>query len=365
MARRCNSVFSVKRPVTNPPGSIEPQASDLAGALHEVSNTLTVVLGWLDAAKTQVPEGGVHDAIDVALTHARLGHAIARRAIGAEVEDVHVTRSALSIARDAVLGVAQEAIRGSVAVEVRDHAAEDLLVTAAPVAQQILVNLLLNAIHFSPPQATVELAVESNGQEMKFCVVDAGPGIARERVETLFTSPDSTRRGGAGIGLRHAHGLAASHGGSLSLARTGATGSTFELAWPVGDAPSRAHRTIPPQSLDGLRILLLEDDPAVQTLVDFALTARGATVATACTREELTAMIGNGVFDIALLDLSPLGKNPASVLSLLQSRCPDLLVVVISGSVAPDVDAPNIAAWVRKPFEVRELVEALTRIRPP
>jgi CheY-like chemotaxis protein len=361
---RCNSVSSVKRPGSNTPGSLEPGAADLAGALHEVSNTLTVVLGWLDAAKTQVSSGGVHDAIDVALTHARLGHAIARRAIGAEVNDAHVTRSALSIARDAVLGVAQEARRRGVQVEVRDNAAEDLLVVVAPVAQQILVNLLLNAIHFSPSGGAVALIVESGGLQMRFCVADAGPGIALDRIEALFTSGDSTRPGGAGIGLRHAHALAKTHGGLLSLARTSAAGSEFELAWPVGDAPSRAHRTVPPQMLDGLRVLLLEDDPAVQALVELGLSTRGATVATASTREELTAMIDKGVFDVALLDLSPLGKTPASVLSLLQNRCPELLVVVISGSVAPDVDAPNIAAWVRKPFEVRELVEALSRIRP-
>ena len=361
---RCNSVSSVKRPGANIPGSREPGAADLAGALHEVSNTLTVVLGWLDAAKTQVQSGGVHDAIDVALTHARLGHAIARRAIGADVSDAHVTRSALSIARDAVLGVGQEARRRGVIVEVRDHAAEDLLVVAAPVAQQILVNLLLNAIHFSPDGGAVALLVESSRGQMRFCVADAGPGIALDRIEALFTSGDSTRPGGAGIGLRHAHALAKEHGGMLSLARTSPAGSEFELVWPVGDAPSRAHRTVPPQMLDGLRVLLLEDDPAVQALVDLGLTTRGATVATASTREELTAMIGKGVFDVALLDLSPLGKTPATVLALLQSRCPSLRVVVISGSVAPDVDAPNIAAWVRKPFEVRELVEALARIRP-
>ena len=361
---RCNSVSSVKRPGANVPGSNEPGASDLAGALHEVSNTLTVVLGWLDAAKTQVPSGGVYDAIDVALTHARLGHAIARRAIGAEVSDAHVTRSALSLARDAVLGVAQEARRAQVQVEIRDHAAADLLVTAAPVAQQILVNLLFNAIHFSPRGSAVLLIVESTGQEMRFSVIDAGPGIPVDRIETLFTSGDSTRPGGAGIGLRHAHSLARTHGGMLSLSRTGGTGSEFELVWPVGDAPSRAHRTVPPQMLDGLRVLLLDDDPAVQALIELGLTTRGATVATASTQEELTAMTGKGVFDVALLDLSPLGKNPASMLALLQTRCPSLLVVVISGSVAPDLDAPNISAWVRKPFEVRELVEVLAGLRP-
>jgi len=69
-------------------------------ALHEVSNSLTVVLGWLDRAKSQMPHGEAHAAIDVALSHARLGHSIARRAIGAEVQEGNVTRSALSVARE-------------------------------------------------------------------------------------------------------------------------------------------------------------------------------------------------------------------------------------------------------------------------
>ncbi|HVU02881.1 MAG TPA: ATP-binding protein [Polyangiaceae bacterium] len=352
----------MKRPGAPHPGSPEPVQADLAGALHEVSNTLTVVLGWLDAAKNQAHEGNVQDAIDVALSHARLGHAIARRAIGADVEDTHVTRSALSIAGDAVLGVAQEALRQGVKVEAHDCAEEDLLLVAAPVAQQILVNLLLNAVHFSPRGTDVALVVETCGAQMRFRVVDRGPGIAPERVATLFESPDSTRPGGAGIGLRHAHALAEQHGGCLGLASTGPTGSVFELTWPMGEAPSRAIRTIPPPSLDGVRVLLLEDDPAVQALVDLGLTTRGATVAPVSTLAELSASLGQGVFDVALLDLSPLGKDPEATLRLITEKRPGLPVVVISGSVAPDVDSPCIAAWVRKPFEIGELVDVLTRI---
>jgi CheY-like chemotaxis protein len=343
------------------PESGRPDA-DLAGALHEVSNALTVVLGWLDSAKRGSPVGAARDAIDVALTHAKLGHTIARRAIGAEVEDVSVTRSALSVARDAVLGVTPEAARRGVQIEVRDHATDDLLVCAAPIAQQILINLLLNAIHFSRPGAVVVVAVDARGEHMRFSVVDAGPGIAPDRVATLFRSPDSTRPGGAGIGLRHAHVLAATHGGTLTLSRTDGTGTEFELCWPTGDAPSRAHRSVPPQSLEGLRVLLLEDDPAVQALVDLGLSTRGAAVATASTFEELGAMIQHGVFDAALLDLSPLGQSPASALALIERCQPGLPVIIISGSVAPDVDAANITAWVRKPFEIGELVQALARI---
>ena len=137
--------------VANAPDSSEGPRRDLAGALHEVSNSLTVVLGWLDAAKNRLDGGPAREAVEVALAHARLGHSIARRAIGAELEDeASVTRSALSVARESVLGVAPEAERIAVSVVVRDRAANDVLVQNASVVQQILVNLLLNAVHFSP-----------------------------------------------------------------------------------------------------------------------------------------------------------------------------------------------------------------------
>jgi CheY-like chemotaxis protein len=349
--------------VVSAPDSSETARTDLAGALHEVSNSLTVVLGWLDAAKNQIAPGTARDALEVALAHARLGHAIARRAIGAEIEDESsVTRSAMSVAHEAVLGVKQEADRKQVEVIVKDRAANDLLIGNSSVVQQILVNLLLNAVQFSPRAGAVVLSMHGE-TAMSFRVADSGPGIAPERLETLFSSPDSTRPGGAGIGLRHAHALAATCGGVLSLARTDASGSEFELLWPIAETPSRAHRTSPLQSLDGLRVLLLEDDPAVRTLVDLGLTARGAEVATASTLPELTALVQRGVFDVAMLDLSPLGAEPDKALQLIQNRQRGLPVVIISGSVAPDVGSPSVAGWVRKPFEVGELVEALVKVR--
>src|SRR6187455_1608999 len=78
-------------PLSSAPRSLPPpppdQEADLAGALHEVSNALTVVLGWLDVAHSRLPPGAARDAIDVALTHARLGHGISRGAIGAEAPE--------------------------------------------------------------------------------------------------------------------------------------------------------------------------------------------------------------------------------------------------------------------------------------
>jgi hypothetical protein len=89
--------------------------ADLAGALHEVSNALTVVLGWLDAAHAKLPPGDERDAVEVARTHARLGHRVAREAIGAEVFPGGTSeRAAKSLAPCALVGVAPQAERRGV-----------------------------------------------------------------------------------------------------------------------------------------------------------------------------------------------------------------------------------------------------------
>ena len=102
---------------------------------------------------------------------------------------------------------------------------------------QILTNLLLNAISFTPKGGTVRLAVQEDGVFATFAVSDQGPGIEAERVATLFEAPISTRRGGAGLGLRHSAALAAAHGGELRLTNSEPS-ACFELTWPVAEAGS-------------------------------------------------------------------------------------------------------------------------------
>jgi CheY-like chemotaxis protein len=108
---------------------------------------------------------------------------------------------------------------------------------------------------------------------------------------------------------------------------------------------------------------VLEDDPAVLALVELGLEGRGASVAPVTNEHELRRALEHGVFDALLLDLSPLEANPREALAEMRALSPGVPVVIISGSASPDVDSTGVAAWVRKPFEVKELVQALTRIR--
>jgi CheY-like chemotaxis protein len=343
--------------------------TDLAGALHEVSNVLTVVLGWLDAAQAGLPPGPEATAIDVAKTHARLGHHIARRAIGAEAASLS-EQTARALARCAVLGVSQEAQRRGVKVQLEElNACRVLLHDTEPVLQ-ILLNLLLNAIEFSPEGSAVTLSVLDDCTSVVFTVTDCGPGIEPERAKNLLAQntsspPDSTRFGGAGIGLRYSRALACAKGGDLSLVRPG-PGASFTLRWPLAEARSGAFlpRVTAP-TLSGARLLVVEDDSAVLSLIEVALEARGAQLVSVSNADQFAnIMAKRAVFDAALVDLSPLAQDVAAAFDAFKSHNPNAPIVLISGvaSAVPDDVANSVAAWVRKPFEMGEVIEALTHL---
>jgi DNA-binding NtrC family response regulator len=125
--------------------------------------------------------------------------------------------------------------------------------------------------------------------------------------------------------------------------------------------PSAFYRTMP---LAGARILLVEDDDAVVDLLDTALTARGADVVSVRHRRDLARAVATGRFDAALFDISPIQDDVRGAVALVRNARTagdDLRVVLISGSAAHMPEMPDtwVAAWVRKPFEVAEILHAI------
>jgi CheY-like chemotaxis protein/two-component sensor histidine kinase len=335
---------------------------DLAGALHEVSNALTVVLGWLDNARAAC-DGSVLEAVEVARVHASLGHAIARRAVGAPVTDGTELRSALTLVRDTVQGVSPIADRRGVRIAVEDEVA-DVLLPEPVIVQQILINLLLNAVAFTPSGENIRLSLRQDRNRFVFRVRDDGPGIPLDQRDKLFSVGPSRRPGGAGIGLAHSYDLAESRGGSLALL-DGGVGACFELRWPIGDAPSTTiAKTSVPRQLDGLRVAVLEDDPAVMSLLEFGLGQRGVELYALANRNELEAFARTRKpIDAALIDLSPIADDPDRAIASLRRHSPNVSVFLISGTTITTGTNQGIAGWIRKPFELGEIFQALGRAR--
>jgi CheY-like chemotaxis protein/anti-sigma regulatory factor (Ser/Thr protein kinase) len=341
---------------------------DLAGALHEVSNALTVVLGWLECAQEELAVNDVaRRAVDIAMSHAKLGRRLARRAIGDDSDTLAEEADLETLVRDVVTGVEREALRRHITLSVNsDFTSRTKLVKGAPGLFQVMTNLLLNAIAMSPEGSTVTVETRAVGDAAHVAVIDSGPGVEPSRRAALFDGGNSTRAGGAGVGLRHAHALATSHGGMLCLGES-ERGARFEASWPlIALKPPMARiSTFPNMSLEGVQILLLEDDDAVIGLLSTALSLRGASVHAARTPSELQSAIERQKFDAALLDLSPIASDISAALANVHAHSPSAKVVLISGS-ATDVPAAAqglMAAWVRKPFEVGEILAVLRSVR--
>jgi len=332
-----------------------------------VSNALTVVLGWLEALREQTGEGDpARRAVDIALSRAKLGRKLARKAIGDDIDLTDEDAALEAVVRDAAAGVEREASRRQISISITpEPAVGSRIVHFVPDLLQVLTNLLLNAIGMSPAGSPVQILVSASGDRATVSVVDQGPGVDASGRASIFKGRFSLRPGGVGVGLRHARALARSKGGSLELGDS-ERGARFDVCWPLAPAGIEA----PPISatsaaLDGLRILLVEDDEAVIGLLSTALSLRGAVLVAARNTAELLATMERQMFDAALVDLSPISADIPGLLDAVGERNPGACLVVISGSAAevPSLGGDGRWRWVRKPFEVGEILAVLATAR--
>jgi two-component system phosphate regulon sensor histidine kinase PhoR len=105
--------------------------------------------------------------------------------------------------------------------------------------QQVVTNLLANAIKFTPPSGHIDLRVTRSGQTCEVAVVDDGPGISADVLPALFQrysrAPTSRAEGGTGLGLLIVREIVEAHGGTVGVESTPGTGSRFWFRVPSAD----------------------------------------------------------------------------------------------------------------------------------
>ena len=109
---------------------------------------------------------------------------------------------------------------------------------------QVLVNLLHNALKFSPPGRSVTVRVEPAGEEVILSVIDEGPGVPRTdqvRIFERFYKVDRARPrtgGGTGLGLSIARHIVDAHNGRIWVESEEGRGASFRVALPAGGTPA-------------------------------------------------------------------------------------------------------------------------------
>ena len=229
---------------------------------------------------------------------------------------------------------------------------------------QVLTNLVMNALAYAPRGTEVTIDVSADDERVAVVVSDRGAGVPESRREGIFHG-ESLRPGGTGVGLRHSRELARASGGEVELLQSApGEGARFCVSWPRVDAiprpPVSASRI---RELAGLRVLLVEDDAAVVQLLETALEGRGADVTVAATSAELAVALGSAPYHAALVDLSPIAPDAAGAIARLRTSSPGIDLVLITGSAdrLPDAAATEGMKLVRKPFELAEVLTALSK----
>jgi CheY-like chemotaxis protein len=286
---------------------------------------------------------------------------MARRSIGADVESTEGEQNAADILRFASTSIKPQAEAKGVSIESRCGAGTDLELESPDKVLQILTNLLMNGLSFSPSGGKLVASVQLDGDALKFEVSDEGPGVEAERRPSLFSAPTSTRPGGLGIGLPHSRNLARDAGGDLRLLSSD-SGARFQLIWPLA-TKTRIRSSVPSGSaktLSGARVLVVEDDLAIAALVELSFSARGAEVIVVSDAEEfVNVLLARPVLDLVLLDLSPVDDSLSDALDSLDQAAPGAPIILMSGQPAgiPAEAEGRFASWVRKPFDMEELLE--------
>ena len=255
--------------------------------------------------------------------------------------------------------------------------------------QQVLINLAGNAIKFTDAGEVVvavrALSQNAHEAELAFSVRDTGIGIAPEQQSRIFghfsqAESSTTRRfGGTGLGLAISKRIVELMGGELNLQSTLGQGSTFTFtvrlpkAEPPREAPSTASTTASdakPQRLQGLRILLVEDNKINQMVADGLLSGEGAKVTLAANGQlGVDAVLNHpGAFDVVLMDVQmPVMDGYEATRTLRQHpECAQLPIIAMTANAMAEDRTACLAAGmndhVGKPFNLNQLVQMLLRV---
>jgi signal transduction histidine kinase/ligand-binding sensor domain-containing protein/DNA-binding response OmpR family regulator len=239
--------------------------------------------------------------------------------------------------------------------------------------RQVLVNLGGNAVKFTERGEIIlrllPLRTENGSLTIRLEVADTGVGIAPENQSRIFQEfaqedASTTRRfGGTGLGLAISRQIVELLGGQLALVSAPGEGSTFsfEFSAPLADPTARAPAPLP--GLDGLRVLVVQDNVAARTLIGKALRDWAARPTEAASLADAAAASAAATFDAVVIDGGLLDEADGAWKVLRSRQSPNLRTVRLLSFVSLAADTVTTQGpfdtELTKPLHLRELHRVL------
>ncbi|MBA4804827.1 MAG: response regulator [Brevundimonas sp.] len=346
------------------------------GVAHDFNNLLTPIVGALeltvrraegDERLRTLATGGLQAAERARTLVQRLLSFSRRQHLEPRVVD-------LQLLLDGMTDLIRRSLGPQIELDVRCEAG--LFVRVDPHQLELAVlNLAVNARDAMPAGGRLDFRAWRDSRPLAgepdwihLAAVDTGSGMAPEvlerAVEPFFTTKQVGK--GTGLGLSSVQGLALQSGGGFRLESRPGEGTTATLSFPAVDAAlyrgvAPAAR-VQPARLDGLTILLVDDEDLVRAATASMLTGAGAAVIEASSGLSATGILGQGVRpDVLITDYAMPGMDGRVLAREARSQHPGLPVLLITGYAHLSETGP-VLPRLAKPFTEADLTAAVGRV---
>lgn len=314
----------------------------LATLSHELRTPLNAILGWSQILRHNSKPEDIEEGVQVIERNARVQTQIIEDLL--DMSRIISGKFRLDVQRTNLADVVKAAVETVMpAADARGVRIQTVLdPVAGPVSgdpsrlQQVFWNLLTNAVKFTPRGGRVQVVLERVNSHLEVSVIDTGEGIDESflpHVFDRFRQADATttrRHGGLGLGLAIVKQLVEVHGGSVRVKSGGVgSGSTFTVALPLtvlhADPQPDTQRRHPEvgaapvldetcMSIEGVKVLVVDDEPDARHLVKRLLEDCKAAVTTAASAREALDTLKTSRPDILVSDIGMPGEDGYSLI---------------------------------------------------
>ena len=354
----------------------------LAVLSHELRTPLNAIYGWA----RMLQDGGVDADLGRRAADAIFRNARAQLQLVEDLLDVsriitgNMRLDVAAVDLAAVIEAALDTVRPAATakdlrLEVRLESPDVTIMGAADRLQQVVWNLLINAVKFTPRGGRVEVELRRGGSQGEIVVRDTGEGIPPDILPHVFDrfrqgDSSSTRaHGGLGLGLALVRHLVDLHGGTVRAESAGpGRGAAFTVALPFTVPPParpQAPVAVTSASLAGVRVLLVDDDADSLELARVILASAGADVRTATSAATARAALLGWIADVFVLDVEMAGEDGYALLRRLREReefqgTPAIAVTAYGqGEERRRALAAGFSLYMSKPVDSNELTQAV------
>ena len=258
-----------------------------------------------------------------------------------------------------------------------------LLATGDPQRlQQVITNLLANAIKFTPQGGNIDLSLTLQNGQACVTVRDSGMGIPVDDIEAIFErfkqvgSAAIRDKGGLGLGLSIVRHIVDAHGGTVHAKSDGpGRGSAFEMRLPLVNTPAETAVSSADdggaavESLAGISVLVVDDEDSARTVIATALQKAGASVVAARDAADAWSKLSAGTFAVLVSDVAMPGEDGLDLIAKVRGATAvfrNVPAVALTGFASVDDQTRALAAGfqmhVAKPVEPRELIRRVAAL---